>query len=306
MLTRSRSAAQARFERRYQAGQEKFTKESIDAFNSGINAILHQWTALELAVYHRWGGPASEEQVEALQYELFELFLSPDKVYKDDVALVLEDYLETYFNTVCEDGSPDEIGELLCILWAECIAKNYGRVNMLIERLAQRRRDEVLQQSQGLAKGDEADSDDDDDMDSDPHRSEALIQEALAESGALQAIAEDDNEVKEDSPPLVDADGFQTVVGNKKGKKGSNKGHKTAAQPFAAAFPAPGFPDAGTGMPVNIPTSKNKKKAAAIAAAAALAMSLAEDGIIGHPGATEPTTVFTGLQSAADGSMDDT
>lgn len=301
MLTRSRTAAQARFDRRYQAGQEKYTKESIDAFNTGINAILHQWTALELAVYHRWGGPASEEQVELLQYELFELFLSPDKVYRDDVALVLEDYLETYFNTICEDGSPEEIGELLCVLWAECIAKNYGRVNALTERLAQRRRDEIMHASQGLAKGDEEDSDDDDAGAENP---EQLIQEAMAASGALQMIAEEDEE-EENAPPLVDADGFQMVQHHKgKGKKNHKfaaampdtiSGTEMTSSVDSAAFPAMN----------NIPMPKNKKKAAAIAAAAALAMSLAEDGIIGPNATNTSTTVFTSFAPTTDGSMDE-
>lgn len=304
MLTRSRTAAQIRFDRRYQAGQEKYSKESIDAFNAGVNAILHQWTALELAVFYRWGGPASEEQVEALQYELFELFLSPDKVYRDDVSLILEDYLETQFNTICEDGSPEEIGDLLCLLWSECITGNYGRVNMLIERLAQRKREEVLRASQGLAKGDEEDSDEDDNDGAE--NPEALIQEAMAASGALNMIAEGDEEDEEDAPPLVDADGFQTVVNTKKGKKGNSRGQKHAAVAAPIETATTGTEsDVAASVFMNIPMSKNKKKAAAIAAAAALSRSLAEDGIIG-PAATNTSTIFTGLVPTSDGSMDET
>jgi pre-rRNA-processing protein TSR2 len=300
MLTRSKSSAQARFERRYQAALQKYSQECIESFNTGINAILHQWTALELAVYHRWGGPASVEQVECLQYELFELFLAPDKVYRDDVSLILEDYLETQFNTICEDGSPEEIGELLCLLWSECISGNFGRVNMLVDRLAQRRREEILQQSQGLAKGDEEDSDDDMEGMDGVQNPESLIQEALAASGVLSSITEG-NEDDEDeiAPPLVDADGFQTVVNQKKGKRSGSK--QTSSRVVEATPSTIG----STVVPQFSGYSKNNKKANAIAAAAALAMSLAEDGIIG-PGASNTTTVFSGTDTlAADAAMDE-
>ena len=34
-----------------------------------------------------------------------------------DVTLLLEDIMETDFNTVCEDESCDELGDLLCTMW---------------------------------------------------------------------------------------------------------------------------------------------------------------------------------------------
>jgi hypothetical protein len=46
--------------------------------------------------------------------------------------LVLEDYLETHFNVMCDDGSPDEIGELLCTMWRECCAGEFSRVHNIL------------------------------------------------------------------------------------------------------------------------------------------------------------------------------
>ncbi len=42
----------------------------------------------------------------------------PTNTYQiQDVTLLLEDVMETDFNTVCEDESCDELGDLLCTMW---------------------------------------------------------------------------------------------------------------------------------------------------------------------------------------------
>jgi hypothetical protein len=41
-------------------------------------------------------------------------------LYPQDVSLLLEDYMETDFNAILEDGSPDELGELLVTMWRQC------------------------------------------------------------------------------------------------------------------------------------------------------------------------------------------
>lgn len=40
-------------------------------------------------------------------------FFAPERVYKDDISFYLDDYLEANFSTICEDGSSEELGELL-------------------------------------------------------------------------------------------------------------------------------------------------------------------------------------------------
>ena len=74
MLTRSAAAALERKNRH---------PEADNAFKQGLFSIFRQWTALELAVSHQWGGPSSQEKANRLIDEVYQLFLGPDKVYKD-------------------------------------------------------------------------------------------------------------------------------------------------------------------------------------------------------------------------------
>jgi Pre-rRNA-processing protein TSR2 len=45
--------------------------------------MFRQWTGLELAVFHQWGGPSSTERAEALMEEVLGMFQGVDKIYKD-------------------------------------------------------------------------------------------------------------------------------------------------------------------------------------------------------------------------------
>ena len=62
-LTRSAAAAATRAASRH--------PQCIEAFREGLGSVLRQWTALELAIYHQWGGPASSVKAEVLQVCLF-------------------------------------------------------------------------------------------------------------------------------------------------------------------------------------------------------------------------------------------
>jgi hypothetical protein len=57
--------------------------ESDEAFRQGIQSVFRQWTALELAVSHQWGGPSSKEKADRLIEEIYEKFHGREKVYKD-------------------------------------------------------------------------------------------------------------------------------------------------------------------------------------------------------------------------------
>ncbi len=57
--------------------------QANEAFKEGLQSIFRQWTALELAVFHQWGGPTTSERVEVLVKEITDMFLGPDKIYKD-------------------------------------------------------------------------------------------------------------------------------------------------------------------------------------------------------------------------------
>ena len=127
----------------------------------GIASVFRQWTALELAIFHQWGGPKPEEVIAEMEQELMAMFTGPEKIYKDDVAFILEDYMEAHFNTMLEDGSPDEIGELLCDMWRKCCVGDFEAVNIV--KTKERMRPSITGQCQGLEGGDVIDSDDEND-----------------------------------------------------------------------------------------------------------------------------------------------
>ena len=52
-------------------------------FKEGLRSVFRQWTGLELAVFHQWGGPSSTERAESLMEEVLGMFQGVDKIYKD-------------------------------------------------------------------------------------------------------------------------------------------------------------------------------------------------------------------------------
>jgi len=182
--------------------------------------------------------PGAEGGIAAadLQEELMAMFISPEKVYKDDVALVLEDYMDTHFKTICDDGSPDELGELLCTLWRKCCEGDFSMCDQLHAQTISRSAvtNISVSQSTGLHAGDAIDSDSDG-SDEDNDAAERMLHEAYREAragagagGDLGSIDEHDEGGEMDTEtsapaleplePLVDKEGFETVVVGKKKK----------------------------------------------------------------------------------------
>ena len=56
---------------------------AIEAFKEGVKSVFNQWTALELAVHHGWGGVNSSEKSQGLIQEVIDLFDGKEKIYKD-------------------------------------------------------------------------------------------------------------------------------------------------------------------------------------------------------------------------------
>lgn len=78
--------------------------------------------------------------------------------FSQDIALILEDSMDTDFNTLLEDGSAEEVGELLVNMWRLCAGGDFSLVETVMSK--ESRVVDVLSQSRGLDRGDEMDSDD--------------------------------------------------------------------------------------------------------------------------------------------------
>jgi hypothetical protein len=60
------------------------SEEAKQAFREGVRSVCRQWTALELAVSHQWGGADSAEKADNLVAEIIALFEdSTERIYKD-------------------------------------------------------------------------------------------------------------------------------------------------------------------------------------------------------------------------------
>lgn len=57
--------------------------QAESAFKEGMQSVFRQWTALELAVHHQWGGPSTSARVDELVEEIMAMFRGPEKIYKD-------------------------------------------------------------------------------------------------------------------------------------------------------------------------------------------------------------------------------
>lgn len=203
--------------------------DAAACFRDGMCSVFRQWTALELALHHSWGGPEGSEHVVALIEEIMGMFLGPEIMYKDDISLVLEDYMETFFNTVCEDESPDELGQLLVGMWNRCCEGDFAQVLEIKRKEALRGGAGVLRQSQGLANGDAMDSDDDSDDEAGGGTcmSAADFQRAVAsELGRIEEGGDEEDGGRKEAgggeaavASMVDEDGFMLVQTGKAAKK---------------------------------------------------------------------------------------
>jgi hypothetical protein len=114
---------------------------------------------------------------------------------------LIEDYVDAEFSMVCEDDSPDELGELLTIMWRECTEGKFDLVNNALGRESEQARQGVIASSQGLEGGDAIDEDEDEDGGDYSEETMQQYEEAMEAAG-----------------PVVDEDGFETVARGKKGK----------------------------------------------------------------------------------------
>ncbi|KAI0493058.1 hypothetical protein KFK09_027334 [Dendrobium nobile] len=83
--------------------------ESMEVLQEGISLVLSQWSALQMAVRHEWGGRDSRRKCDELAGTLLSWFCqSKAPVSIDDLENVLDENLLLSFNTEIVDGSVEE------------------------------------------------------------------------------------------------------------------------------------------------------------------------------------------------------
>ncbi len=132
--------------------------------------------------------------------------------------MVLEDFLETSFNTICEDGSPDEIGEIVVTMWRQCSTGDFSSVERTLAQ--ERLRAGAAKQSVGIDGGDVVLSDDEVEED---YKCAPIPEDAEVDEGGDGAMEMDTTPpaAAVSTGPIIDEDGFETVV--RRSKRISNK-----------------------------------------------------------------------------------
>ncbi|XP_044007060.1 pre-rRNA-processing protein TSR2 homolog isoform X2 [Aphidius gifuensis] len=92
-----------------------------DFFHGVAQRILSNWTALKIAVEHGFG--ERDYAVELPSY-MTETFYTNDNPTTDDIAGVLEEYMDNYFNTELDDNSSTQVAEHMCKFYRYCLEGN--------------------------------------------------------------------------------------------------------------------------------------------------------------------------------------
>lgn len=135
--------------------------EQRDIFFRGLDAVLQQWTALNLVMQHTdvAAGPQMRQELMA--------WYSPDCSEAPPFADELEDYFFEFFDTrhrwvSIEDGSEGEVARCLTLMYDQCGQSNYASVDQFLQSLPVYKATTLTQCTWGGDPGDTAVSDDDD------------------------------------------------------------------------------------------------------------------------------------------------
>ncbi|KAG0263938.1 hypothetical protein BG011_007771 [Mortierella polycephala] len=176
------------------------------AFKEGVQYLFHSWTALKLAVDGEWGGHNSVEKRDWFIDTIVDYFSEKGKnVDTFDLEDILIQIMNDEFSIMLEDKSEQHISKVLEQLFLECTHGKYDLVQTLKHD---------SQKISGALKGSKAQKngdDDDDSSDDEGDDSEDMDVEMTEGESSSSAPR------REKQEPIVDEDGFETVV--KKGKR---------------------------------------------------------------------------------------
>ncbi|RLN97042.1 hypothetical protein BBJ28_00010820 [Nothophytophthora sp. Chile5] len=189
--------------------QTNSIKSQWEYFEYSVKLALSRWTALRMAVEGEWGGGDMRRKYELLLDEILHVFKYNKAVYADAMADNISGYVEAEFGLICEDGSVEELAELLTVLADECKNAKYDRVRAMHEQVQSLfpidlKAAKVKSQEDGVGM-------------------------ASASAGALEGIAEEQTEMLVEEALMVDEDGF-TMVRRSGRRKTAPKFYDPAAE----------------------------------------------------------------------------
>ncbi|KAG7391514.1 hypothetical protein PHYPSEUDO_004584 [Phytophthora pseudosyringae] len=180
-------------------------KSPWDYFEYSVKLALARWTALRMAIEGEWGGGDTRRKYEILLEEILNVFKYNKAVHADAMADNIGGYVEAEFGLICEDGSVEEVAGLLTLLADECKQAQYDRVKAMHEQV------HAL-------------------FPIDLKAAKVKTQEDGGEQ-TLGAISEEAGPgMQQPDEPLVDEDGFTTMVRRSGRRKAPTKFYDPAAE----------------------------------------------------------------------------
>ncbi|CAK9168122.1 unnamed protein product, partial [Ilex paraguariensis] len=88
----------------------ELSAEASILFQEGINLLLSQWAALQMAIDNEWGGRHSRQRSQQLALDIFSglTHTQPEgRLYFNDLENMLDEFMVS-LNTWIEDGSTEE------------------------------------------------------------------------------------------------------------------------------------------------------------------------------------------------------
>lgn len=108
--------------------------DNSDIFRNVVESVFNTWTALRLAVEHGMGGHRGKEIALNLVNQVTDLFYKSD-IEAEEIADFLIEFMDTEFQTICEDNSPEEVAVVLWQFYQHCKAGNHHLVNLELSTL---------------------------------------------------------------------------------------------------------------------------------------------------------------------------
>ncbi|KAG0336902.1 hypothetical protein BG000_006025 [Podila horticola] len=175
------------------------------AFREGVDYLFHSWTALKLAVDGEWGGHDSAAKRDWFVDTVVDYFSEKGKnVDSFDLEDILIQIMNDEFSILLEDQSEQHIAKVLEQLYLECTHGRYDLVQTL-KQDSQKISGALKGKSQKLKKEGE-DEDEDSSDDDEEEGGDGDMDVDMEESSSAPKPR------REKAEPIVDEDGFETVV----------------------------------------------------------------------------------------------
>jgi len=113
------------------------TEQLWNLFIQCVNCIMSQWTVLNLAIEQGWGGIRSRDKAEQMVLDIIAEFnkvrlVKAKNVERDELEDFLLEFIEQDMNAEAQDGSVEQVSELILTAYKCCATNDLTWVNKLL------------------------------------------------------------------------------------------------------------------------------------------------------------------------------